>query len=476
MENNFVPQDVLVMKFGGTSVGTIQSMKSTIQNIKRCKAERPNLVVVTSAISGATNALIKSATDAAAGNLTTAEKTARELTVRHHDMIDKLVNDPNQWLQLKMDINRMLTDFSNFCNAIKILGELSPRALDIVSSLGERMAVRVLAAGVSSAGIPAKAVEASELILTDDVFQSASPDMARTAEKCKKHLYPLLEQGVVPIVTGFMGATEDGIITTLGRGGSDYSAAIVGVGLDASDVWIWTDVTGVMSADPRIIKDAHTIPYLTFSEISEMAFYGAKVLHPKSVKPCVDNGIRMRICNTFYPDKMGTILVKDSEARDIGKIKAVTSASGFKLVQVAGAGMDSGMVVSAKILNSLVEQGINVPMVIESSSEQAICFPVEVKKIDKVKKTLTSVLEKEIQRDDIDMITVSDQVDILTVICSGFKSHPEAIAQTINGMVENKFDIKAMSFGPSDVSLNLIVNSADTNAALNTIHKLIHND
>lgn len=476
MENNFVPENVLVMKFGGTSVGTIQSMKSTIQIIKRSKAERPNLVVVISAISGATNALIKSAMDAAAGNLATAEKTARELTVRHHDLIDKLVNDPNQWLQLKMDINRMLTDFSNFCNAIKVLGELSPRALDIVSSLGERMAIRVLAAGISSAGVPAKPVEASELILTDSVFQNASPDMIRTSTLCKKHLYPLLEQGIIPIVTGFMGATEDGIITTLGRGGSDYSAAVVGVGLNATDVWIWTDVTGVMSADPRIIKDAHSIPFLTFSEISEMAFYGAKVLHPKSVKPCVDNGIRMRICNTFYPDQMGTILVKDSEARNVGKIKAVTSANGFRLVQVAGAGMNSGMAVSAKIFKSFVDEGINVPMVIESSSEQAICFPVELKQIDKVKKSLHNILEKEIKREDIDMITVSDQVDILTVICSGLKSHPEAISQTLNALVQQKIDIKAMSFGPSDVSLNIIVNSADTSTALNTIHKLIQFD
>ncbi len=473
MENEKKPENILVMKFGGTSVGTVASMKSTIQIIKRTRQERQNVVVVTSAISGATNLLIKSATDAAAGDLSSAEKAAHELTTRHHEMIDKLIDDPNKWLQLKMDINRIITDFSNFCNAIRVLGELSPRALDIVSSLGERLAVRVLSAALESAGQPSSFVEASQLIITDSIFQSASPIMSRSIEQCQKHLFPMLKAGKVPIITGFMGATEEGVITTLGRGGSDYSAALIAVGLGAEDVWIWTDVTGVMSADPRVIADARTIPFLSFGEVSEMAFYGAKVLHPKSVKPCVDNGIRMRICNTFHPDLEGTILINNNQVTDFGKIKAVTSANGYKLVTVTGAGMDSGMAVSAKIFNEFVAQEINVPMVIESSSEQSLCFPIELKKVDKVKRSLSKLLDQEIARMDIDAISVSDPVDILTVICSGLKSHPEVISEVMARLVEKNFRIKALSFGSSDVSLNIIVDSADTIAALKTIHQLI---
>ena len=473
MENSVTPEHTLIMKYGGTSVGTPTAMKSAIRIIKETKAERDNLVVVTSAISGVTNSLIKSALDASNGNLTTAENTAQQLTTRHHELIDKLVEDPNVWLQLKMDINRMISEFLNLCNAIKILGELSPRALDTVSSLGERLAVKILAAAVNSVGVKAKPVEATQLIITDDVFQSASPNMELTKTHCKNILYPLLNDGIVPIVTGFIGATSDGILTTLGRGGSDFSASLIAVGVDAEDVWIWTDVTGVLSADPRIVPDARTIPALSFSEVSEMAFYGAKVLHPKSVKPCVENGINMRICNTFHPKETGTILIHNRDVVDLGKIKAVTTANGYKMVTVSGTGMDAGMGISAKIFNGFVSAGLNIPMVLESSSEQSLCFPVEVKIVNHVEKMLNEVLEREILRKDVDSIIMGDSVDILTVICSGLKSHPEIIAQVLNELVAKNFGIKALSYGASDVSLNIIVNSADTVNALLAIHSLI---
>ncbi len=474
-KNNYsLPQDTLVMKYGGTSVGTVAAMRSAVKIICDTKAERKNLVIVTSAISGATNLLIKSAVDAASGNSLTAEKAVRELTLRHHEMIDKLVNDPDKWLQLKMDINRLLSDFINLCQAIKILGELSPRALDTVSSLGERLAIRVLAAAVESAGYPAQPIESSQVVITDDCYQNAAPDMELTTNRCEKILVPLINEGIIPVVTGFMGATPDGVITTLGRGGSDYSASILAVGLHASDVWIWTDVTGVMSADPRIIPQAKTIPFLSFKEVSEMAFYGAKVLHPKSVKPCVDNNITMRICNTFFPKETGTILVDNSKAVDIGKIKAVTSVNGHKLITVTGAGMDYGMNVTARIFNGIVEAGVNVSMVIESSSEQSICFPVAIKDVERVTKMLQNVLEKEISRKDIEEIEVSDTVDIITVICPGLKKNPLVIAQVLNQIDKKGFKIKTLSYGASDVSLNIIVSSEDTKDALKAIHELIN--
>ena len=195
MENVQSPQHTIVMKFGGTSVGSYESMKSAVQLIVDTKQRYPNLVVVTSAISGATNRLIQSAVDAANGDIATAEKTVHELTERHHKLIDKFVDDPNQWLELKMQINRLLNDFSGLCNAIRILGELSPRALDAVSSLGERLAVRVLSAAVNAAGCPSTYVESSQLIITDEVFQNALPNMTRTEARCKKVLVSILDAG-----------------------------------------------------------------------------------------------------------------------------------------------------------------------------------------------------------------------------------------------------------------------------------------
>lgn len=473
MENAQPLQHTVVMKFGGTSVGSYESMKSAVRLIVDTKRDHPNLVVVTSAISGATNRLIQSALDAANGDITTAEKTVHELTERHHKLIDQFVDDPNQWLELKMQINRLLSDFSGLCNAIRILGELSPRALDAVSSLGERLAVRVLAAAVNAAGCPSTFVESSQLIITDEVFQNALPNMERTKKCCKRILSPILAEGKVPIVTGFMGATESGAITTLGRGGSDYSASIVAVGLDADEVWIWTDVTGVMTTDPRIIPEARTIPVLSFNEVSEMAFYGAKVLHPRSIRPCVENGIRMRICNTFHPELTGTILVNDVDPADEGKIKAVTSSSDYQLVTVSGSSMDGVMGISSKIFAGFSQNGITIPMVIESSSEQALCIPVPVKEVGKVRGILDSALESEIRRGDIQSIEVSDPVDILTVISSGLKKNPTAIAKVFAIIVENGIRLRAMSYGASDVSLNLIVNAQDTEKAIRAIHEQI---
>lgn len=467
------PHNTLVMKFGGTSVGTVAAMKSTVRIICNTQKEHPNLIVVTSAISGVTNLLIKSAKDAAQGNLVTAEKTARELTTRHHEMLDALVTDPNEWLQLKMEINQLITYFTNLCQAIKVLGELSPRALDAVSSLGERLSVRILAAAVSAADHPAKAIEASSLIITDDHFQSAAPIMELTRKSTQKKLNPLINDGIIPIVTGFLGATEDGAITTLGRGGSDYSAAILGVAINASDVWIWTDVTGVMSADPRIIPEARTIPILSFREVSEMAFYGAKVLHPKSVQPCVDNGITLRVCNTFHPEETGTILVANNKAVNPGKIKAVTSSNGFKLVSVNGTGWEGAMDISERIFRGLRNEHIDVPMVIESSSEQSLCFPVPVNESEHVLALLQNVLAEEIDRKDIQEISVSDPVDIITVICPQLKTNPAVITQVLSAIDEKGFVMKALSFGASDVSVNLIMDAKDTKEAMKTIHSLI---
>ena len=190
-----------------------------------------------------------------------------------------------------------------------MLGEASPRALDAVASLGERMSVRLLTAIVKNGGIKAQAVESSEFIITNDHFQNAHPDFKATTRKDTLLLNPLLDEGIVPITTGFIGATPEGVVTTLGRGGSDYSAAIIGAVLPADDVWIWTDVDGVMTTDPRIVSSARTLPEITYSEIAELAYYGAKVLHPKTIRPVIEAGIGLRICNTFNPSNPGTRLI-----------------------------------------------------------------------------------------------------------------------------------------------------------------------
>lgn len=289
----------LVMKFGGSSVGTVEAMSQAVKIICDTYNDWSRLVVVTSALSGITNLLINSATLAARGDMNTVHQAVTELNHRHQDIIDSLITTPARRHQVHWEVKHLIGDFANLCQAINVLGEASPRALDAVAALGERLSVRILAAAVENMGLPAEYIEATHLIVTDDHFTNALPDMQYTTSRTQQSIFPMLAAGRIPIVTGFTAATLSGATTTLGRGGSDYSAAILAVALGASEVWIWTDVDGVMTADPRVVPDARTIGVLSYREVAEMAHFGARVLHPKSIHPVIEAGISLRVRNTL---------------------------------------------------------------------------------------------------------------------------------------------------------------------------------
>jgi aspartate kinase len=259
-----VQKDVLVMKFGGTSVGSAAAMRQAVQVCADARKDWPALVVVTSALSGVTDLLIQSARQAARGDLSVFERAWAELQERHYAQADALVTNPAELVRVCKEVDGLLADFRHLCQAIHILGEASPRSMDAVAALGERLSVRLLAGALVSAGLAARAVESTRLVVTDDQFQNAAPDMAATTAQTHAVLDPLLAAGEIPVTTGFIGATPQGLTTTLGRGGSDYSASILAVALQAREVWIWTDVDGVMTADPRLVPSARTIPELTY--------------------------------------------------------------------------------------------------------------------------------------------------------------------------------------------------------------------
>ncbi|MGD0006681.1 MAG: aspartate kinase, partial [Anaerolineaceae bacterium] len=242
----------LVMKFGGTSVGSPEGMEMVVRIIQDTQAEWPRLVVVTSALSGVTDLLLKSANQAAQGDDKTFSQATAILRQKHSAIAGALLPELQLRQEVMAEIDKLAAEFASLCQAIYVLGEATPRALDAVAAMGERMCVRLLAAGLRAQGTPAEAIEASRLIVTDDKYQSAHPDLSATMRQTRQALLPLLEKKHVPVVTGFIGATPSGVTTTLGRGGSDYSAAILGAVLPADEVWIWTDVDGVMTADPRL--------------------------------------------------------------------------------------------------------------------------------------------------------------------------------------------------------------------------------
>lgn len=463
----------LVMKFGGTSVGSVAAMAQAVQIVAAAQRAWPRLVVVTSALSGVTDQLIESARQAASGNLSVFHRTRAELLSRHEALIADLVSDLETQARVRDDLAMLVEEFAHLVEAMRVLGEASPRAMDAVASLGERLSVRVLSAALAAAGLPTRWVESTRLVITDERFTNAVPEMTATTRCSREILQPLLDEGCIPVVTGFLGATTSGVTTTLGRGGSDYSASILAIALGAAEVWIWTDVDGVMTADPRMVPEARTIPVLSYREVAEMAYYGAKVLHPKSIHPCIEAGIPLRVCNTFRPNGPDTRLEHDETAASSGKIKALAAIRGMKLVTVAGRGMLGVPGVAGRIFSAAATTGISIPLIIESTSEQSISFAAPKEAVPDVLRALQRSLSQEFQRHDIDQATAGEEVDIITVLCPGIR-HTPGIAGRIFGTIgDASINVLAIAYGSSDYSISLAVAHADTPSVLRRLHSLV---
>ena len=468
----------LVMKFGGTSVGSVDALVGANRILQDAKRNWARVVVVTSAMSGVTNLLLDSAASASHGKIDSLREAESTLREKHFSAADTLIRDKKLREQTKADINALILSLVDLCKAIAVLGEASPRALDAVASLGERMSVRLLAAVVNDAGTKARAVESTGFVITNAHYQNAHPDFRMTTEKTRAVLNPLLDEDIVPIITGFIGATQDGVITTLGRGGSDYSAAIVGSVLPADDVWIWTDVDGVMTTDPRIVKSAVTLPEISYSEIAELAYYGAKVLHPKTIRPVVDAGIGLRICNTFNPSHPGTRLTTNGRSNGNAHqpekvVKAVTAIRKQRLVTIEGRGMLGVPGVAARAFGAVASTGTSVPLITQASSEQSICFAVPSETAPFVLQALEKVFVHEIEDEDIDRVWSTEDVSIVTVVGAGMR-HTVGVAGKVFSQLGNSgVNVLAIAQGSSEVSISLVVDNADTENAVKTLHQLI---
>ncbi len=458
----------LAMKFGGTSVGSGQRIAEVAGLVRAAIAEGRQVVVVVSAMSGVTDALIRAARTAAAGDAQTYRAIRDDLLIRHWQVVRE-VADSQEARTLDDEIRVALDNLENLCRAIHVLGEVTPRAMDLVSSMGERFTASLVAAALRAQGQPAEALLATDLIRTDANFGNAMPDMTVTREQMQARLLPLLEQGVVPVITGFMAATADGLVTTLGRGGSDFSGSIVGACLDCDEVWIWTDVDGILTADPRLVKDAQTLPTVSFSEAADLAYYGAKVLHPKSIIPAVERGIPIRIKNTFNPSHPGTLVLSKSESNG-RTVKAITAIKGLSLVTVEGRGMLGVPGVAAKVFTAVANAEVNVLMISQSSSEQSICFTVVAESSRQVISSLEKAFELELARRNIDRIASQDDVGIVSVVGSGMKVVPGIAAKVFGALGRASINVISIAQGSSEHNMSLVLDQRDLNDAVRLIH------
>jgi aspartate kinase len=458
----------IVMKFGGTSVGDGARIQ-TVAEILRANTDRHQVVAAVSAVSGVTDALIRGAKCAAAGEEAFGE-IHRALFEQHRAAIGTTVKTHEAQAHLIASTQTMLAGFENLCRSILVLGELTPRALDAVASLGERLVVPIVVQCCRERGLEAEALEASELIVTDDGFTAATPEMNTTREKTRARLLPLLNAGRVPIVTGFIGATRAGIITTLGRGGSDYTATILGSALDADEVWIWTDVDGVMTADPRIVPEAQTIAEISYGEAAELSYFGAKVIHPKTILPASERNIPVRILNTFNPAHPGTRIVREPKTNG-RTVKAITAIRQLSLITVEGRGMQGVPGVASRVFAAVAREGINVLMISQSSSEQNICFIVQAAETPRALTALEREFELERLRRNIERVWAQDRIVIIAVVGAGMKGTRGIAAKVFGALAEKDINVISIAQGSSEYNLSVVVDEQDADEGVRAIHR-----
>jgi aspartate kinase len=474
---------LLVMKFGGTSVGSADALSQAASIVQDQARNWDHLVVVVSAMSGVTDALIRGARTAASGDDQSYRAIVTDLRVLHYRAIDALhaaadqaqrqpaASGDGERTQLLAAVDEYLDEFAAFCHSVYVLGEATARAMDTITSLGERINGRLMAALLRRRGLDSEAVDATEVIVTDDTFQNAVPLMDATRARAASRLTPLLEEGIVPVVTGFIGATEGGITTTLGRGGSDFSAAILGDCLDADEVWTWTDVDGVMTADPRMVADARVIPTLSYSEVSELAYFGAKVLHPRTIRPVVERGIPLWVKNTFNPAFPGTRIVREPESTP-GTVKAVTAIKDLSLVTVEGRGMMGVPGIAARTFSAVASQGASVLMISQASSEQSICFVIPTETVPPVIGAIERELVLEFSRLDVDRVWSQDDIVIVSAVGTGMRGTPGVAHRIFGALAEGEINVIAIAQGSSECSISLVV---DAGVAADAVRK-IHNE
>jgi aspartate kinase len=410
--------DVIVHKFGGTSVGNAQRFASVAdilsERSNRSDTGDTEIVVVLSAMSGVTDQLIAGARAAAEGKDSVYREIKASLLSRHLEVVEALLAKHRERLAVGGLIEDRLHELQRFYRSIAMLGELTARGYDAVASFGEELSTHILAAVLRERGMRAQAVSATELIVTDEAFGAASPLMAQTQQCLLDRIPPLLERGTVPVVSGFAAATSQGVVTTLGRGGSDFTAAIIGSCLEADEIWIWSDVDGILTADPNIVPHARTLKELSYAEAAELAYYGADVLHPKTIRPVIGKGIPLRIVNSFNPSHVGTSIVETPQP-ERQLLPAIISTTGLSLIAIGSHDDSWTLQMAARALQELSDAGVDVLMFSQSFSEHNL--NLVVRQQDQAHSLMT--LSREFENggpDSIYALGAQEQVATISVV------------------------------------------------------------
>lgn len=463
-----VNRPLRVVKFGGTSVGDAARIRKVVEII-RDAARESDPVVVVSAMSGVTNKLVEAAAHAEAGNGKAVAMIFEELRQRHRAVADALIRSVPFRSRIHHEVEQVFQEGERLCQGTSLLRELTLRARDSISSLGERLSAPIVAAALEECGVRSSAIEATELVVTDSCHGAADPLMDLTRERCETRLRPLLGQGVIPVVTGFIGATTDGILTTLGRGGSDYSATILAAAMAADEVIIWTDVDGLMTADPRLVPAAVTIPEISYREAAELAHFGAKVLHPKTIRAVTPYGIPLWIRNTFSPELPGTRVTPTGPSTN-GGVKGLTAIGEVALITVGGPGIVGVPDVLSRTFAATAATRANVLLISQSSSQNDICLVVSSAVADRTVEALRHEFAQDLTHEKVEHITLDQTIAIVTVVGKNMRGSG-TVGRTFTALGRENVNVIAIAQGSSECNISFVVSKQDVKAALAATHQ-----
>ena len=459
---------LLVMKFGGTSMGSAERIRNAAEICAREREKRPVIVVV-SAMSKVTDLLLNTLHAAESGRPVEVESNLKLLETKHVDTCRSLLSQSACPTAI-CEVGVLVGEFQRIAHGMLMLGERPPRSVDEAVATGERLSAMMIASYLNCMGTSAEAVNAADVVVTDDDFGDATPLLDKTREKAHARLLPILDRGAIPIVTGFNGATEDGRPTTLGRGGSDFSASILASVMDAEELWIWSDVDGIMTADPRLVPDAAVLDEVTYNEAAELAYNGAKVLHPRTLAPLAEKGIPVWSKNSFNLDAPGTRIVVRTSELPPGP-RAVTSMANVALVSVnAAKAAVNGTAIMGRALDALAAAGSEVLAFSSSSYRQNFCFLIRKDELAAALENLESEFELELEHDYLQPIKVDTEVGLLAVIGEGMQGTPGLAGRIFTAISRENVNIIAIAQGSSELTIVIVVARSGLEKAVQAVH------
>jgi len=455
-----------VLKFGGTSVANAKNMNVVVSIVQEKLRDDDKIAIVLSALGGITDALLEAATLASVGDILYKQKLIA-IEQRHLTTVRELIPLDKQSSVLSM-VKKRCNEIEDTCNGVFLLKELSARTKDSVASYGELLSSQIFAAKLKSLGIDNTWQDARELIETNSNFGNANVDFASTNKNIADFIATV--QDPVVIIPGFTGKDKNGDTTTLGRGGSDYTAAIVGSAVNASVVEIWTDVSGMMTADPRLVSNAKIIQEISYQEAMELSHFGAKVIYPPTIQPLMNKGIPVVIKNTFASSDAGT-WIRNDIARNVNAIRGISSINNLSLISLEGSGMVGIPGFSKRLFEALSNEKINVILITQSSSEHSICVGIEEANADRAKAVIDEAFAYEIEIKKVEPLVVEKGLAIVALVGDSMKNHPGISGKMFGALGRNGVNVRAIAQGSSERNISAVIALADVKKAINVLHE-----